>query len=136
MCIRDSLYSKNQDAEIRDFFVQTEFADRTDKNSDVTMNVDVSVRNLTENENTEGFTVDVKLLDADGKVVGKDTLSYDTLTALQGVSGANNEEAAPADSEKKLNLGDTKTATIEVKNPKKWFPDTPNLYMVLSLIHI
>ncbi len=31
---------------------------------------------------------------------------------------------------KKLNLGDTKTATIEVKNPKKWFPDTPNLYMV------
>lgn len=129
--IRDVyLYSKNQDAEIRDFFVQTEFADRTDKNSDVTMNVDVSVRNLTENENTEGFTVDVKLLDADGKVVGKDTLSYDTLTALQGVSGSNNEEAAPADSEKKLNLGDTKTATIEVKNPKKWFPDTPNLYMV------
>ncbi len=35
-----------------------------------------------------------------------------------------------ADGEKKVNLGDRKTATIEVKNPKKWFPDTPNLYMV------
>ena len=51
------LYSKDSRAELRDFFVQTSFADRTDKNSDVTMNVDVDVRNLTDKEDTSGYTV-------------------------------------------------------------------------------
>lgn len=124
------LYSKDSRAELRDFFVQTSFADRTDKNSDVTMKVDVDVRNLTEKEDTSGYTVDVKLKDMDAKVIGQDTISYDKLTALQGVTGAADVNAADADGEKKLNLGDRKTATIEVKNPKKWFPDTPNLYMI------
>lgn len=124
------LYSKDKNAEIRDFFVQTSFADRTDKNSDVTMNVDVDVRNLTEETNADGYTVDVKLLDMDGTLVGQDTVSYDELTALKGESGAANPDAEDADGEKKLNLGDRKTATIQVENPKKWFPDTPNLYMV------
>ena len=124
------LYSKDSRAELRDFFVQTSFADRTDKNSDVTMKVDVAVRNLTDKEDTSGYTVDVKLKDMDGKVIGQDTISYDKLKALQGVTGASDPNAADADGEKKVNLGDRKTATIEVKNPKKWFPDTPNLYMV------
>ena len=124
------LYSKDSRAELRDFFVQTSFADRTDKNSDVTMKVDVDVRNLTDKEDTSGYTVDVKLKDMDGKVIGQDTISYDKLKALQGVTGASDPNAADADGEKKVNLGDRKTATIEVKNPKKWFPDTPNLYMV------
>ena len=124
------LYSKDSRAELRDFFVQTSFADRTDKNSDVTMNVDVDVRNLTDKEDTSGYTVDVKLKDMDGKLIGQDTISYDKLKALQGVTGASDPNAADADGEKKVNLGDRKTATIEVKNPKKWFPDTPNLYMV------
>lgn len=124
------LYSKDSRAELRDFFVQTSFADRTDKNSDVTMKVDVDVRNLTDKEDTSGYTVDVKLKDMDGKVIGQDTISYDKLKALQGVTGASDPNAADADDEKKVNLGDRKTATIEVKNPKKWFPDTPNLYMV------
>lgn len=124
------LYSKDKKAEIRDFFVQTSFADRTDKNSDVTMTVDVDVRNLTSETVSDSYTVDVKLLDENGKTVGTDTITYGSLKALQGKSGADNPDAAAADGEKKLNLGDRKTATIEVKNPKKWFPDTPNLYMV------
>ena len=82
------LYSKDSRAELRDFFVQTSFADRTDKNSDVTMNVDVDVRNLTDKEDTSGYTVDVKLKDMDGKLIGQDTISYDKLKALQGVTGA------------------------------------------------
>lgn len=124
------LYSKDKNAEIRDFFVRTSFADRTDKNSDVTMNVDVDVRNLTTEKNTDGYTVDVKLVDMDGTLVGQDTISYSELKALEGASGAADPAAEDADGEKKLNLGDRKTAVIEVKNPKKWFPDTPNLYMV------
>lgn len=124
------LYSKDDKAEIRDFFVQTSFKDRTDKNSDVTMNVDVDVRNLTNADITDGYTVDVKLLDETGKEVGKQTLSYDRLKALDGKSGDSNPDAQAADGQKKENLGDRKTAVIEVKNPKKWFPDTPNLYMV------
>lgn len=95
------LYSKDSRAELRDFFVQTSFADRTDKNSDVTMNVDVDVRNLTDKEDTSGYTVDVKLKDMDGKLIGQDTISYDKLKALQGVTGASDPNAADADGEKK-----------------------------------
>lgn len=124
------LYSKDDKAEIRDFFVQTKFADRTDKNSDVTMSVDVDVRNLTEKEIKEGYTVEVKLLDEKDEVIGSNVLTYDTLTALQGKTGADKPDAVSTDAEHKLNLGDRKTAVIEVKNPKKWFPDTPNLYTV------
>lgn len=124
------LYSKDKNAELRDFFVQTKFADRTDKNSDVTMSVDVDVRNLSNEVSTDGYTVDVTLKDMEGTVVGQDTLSYKELKPLVGVSGAENPTAQDADGEKKLNLGDRKTAVIEVKNPKKWFPDTPNLYMI------
>lgn len=98
------LYSKDSRAELRDFFVQTSFADRTDKNSDVTMNVDVDVRNLTDKEDTSGYTVDVKLKDMDGKLIGQDTISYDKLKALQGVTGASDPNAADADGEKKVKL--------------------------------
>lgn len=129
--IRDVyLYSKDAKAEIRDFFVKTKFADRTSKNSDVTLSVDVDVRNLTDKVLKDGYTVDVKLADASGKQVGKDTISYDQLTALKGATGDRLETAQAKDAETKANLGDRKTATIEVKNPKKWFSDTPNLYMV------
>src|SRR5699024_8647177 len=38
--------------------------------------------------------------------------------------------AEAADGEKKVNLGDRQTAEIYVINPEKWFPDTPNLYMI------
>lgn len=124
------LYSKDKKAEIRDFFVQTKFKDRTDKNSDVTMSVDVDVRNLTDTAVTDPYTADVKLLEMNGGVVGQATVTYDGLKALNGKSGAANPDAKAADGEKKVNLGDRKTAVIEVKNPKKWFPDTPNLYMV------
>ncbi len=49
---------------------------------------------------------------------------------MQGATGAADPDAVAADGEKKCNLGERKTATIEVSNPKKWFPDTPNLYML------
>ena len=93
------------------------------------MKVDVDVRNLTDKEDTSGYTVDVKLKDMDGKVIGQDTISYDKLKALQGVTGASDPNAADADGEKKVNLGDRKTATIEVRI-RRMVPDTPNLYMV------
>lgn len=124
------LYSKDKNVELRDFFVQTSFEDRTDKNSDVTMSVDVDIRNLSNERNTDGYTVDVTLKDMEGAVIGKDTLVYDELKPLVGTTGASDPDAQDADGEKKLNLGDRKTAVIEVKNPKKWFPDTPNLYMI------
>lgn len=130
--IRDVfLYSKDAKAEIRDFFVQTQFADRTSVDSDVTMKVDVDVRNLTEAELTDGYTVDVTLKTLDGQVVGsKATLTYATLKALDGATSAVDATKKAHDGEKKVNLGDRQTATIEVTNPKKWFPDTPNLYML------
>ncbi len=124
------LYSKDKNAELRDFFVKTEFADRTDVNSDVTLSVDVDVRNLTEKVNTDGYTVEVMLKDMEGAVIGQSTLSYEELKPLIGSTGAGNPDAQDADGEKKRNLGDRKTAVIEVENPKKWFPDTPNLYMI------
>ena len=129
--IRDVyLYSKDSQAEIRDFFVQTKFDDRTSKDSNVTLKVDVDVRNLTNEVITDGYTVDVTLRELDGTVVGSDTLTYDTLTALNGVTGATDPTAEAADGEKKVNLGDRQTAEIYVINPEKWFPDTPNLYMI------
>ncbi len=57
------------------------------------MNVDVDVRNLTDKEDTSGYTVDVKLKDMDGKLIGQDTISYDKLKALQGVTGASDPNA-------------------------------------------
>ncbi|WP_295620694.1 glycoside hydrolase family 2 TIM barrel-domain containing protein, partial [uncultured Intestinimonas sp.] len=129
--IRDVyLYSKDSKAEIRDFFVQTKFADRTSKDSDVTMSVDVDVRNLTSETITDGYTVDIKLLTMDGEEVESATLTYDSLTPLQGVTGADDPDAVAADGEKKLNLGDRQTAVMEIEDPEKWFPDTPNLYMI------
>lgn len=124
------LYSKDKKAEIRDFFVQTKFDDRTDKDSDVTLNVDIDVRSLQKAAGNDSYTAEVKLLDDKGAAVGTNTVTYDSLTALNGSSGAANPDATASDGEKKLNLGDRKTATIKVTNPRKWFPDTPNLYML------
>ena len=130
--IRDVfLYSKDAKAEIRDFFVQTSFADRTSVDSDVTMTVDVDVRNLTNADLTDGYTVELALRTLDGDPVGAPAiLTYDTLTALDGDTWAADIAKQSYDLEKKINLGDRKTATIQVSNPDKWFPDTPNLYML------
>ena len=124
------LYSKDSQAEIRDFFVQTAFDDRTSKDSNVTLTVDVDVRSLTSAPIADGYTVDVTLRTLNGGIVGSDTLTYDALTPLNGTTGASNPDAAAADGEKKVNLGDRQTAEIYVVNPDKWFPDTPSLYMV------
>lgn len=105
------LMSKDQ-VEIRDYTVVT---DLDAAYTDADLNVEVAVRNLSA-EDTEGWSVEGNLYDAEGSLV--------TAEPLQGtVTGfdAENKEAT-------VNL------TQHISNPDKWSAEKPNLYnLVLEL---
>ncbi len=115
------LYSKDE-AEIRDFFVKTDFVDRTSETSDVNVTVETDVRALF-NKAQGTYTVSAHIEDQAGNTVA--TADNQTVTL----------DAASTDYAVKLaDAGRTVTSTMKVRNPAKWFPDTPNLYsLVLEL---
>ena len=115
------LYSKDE-AEIRDFFVKTDFVDRTSETSDVNVTVETDVRAL---HNTEAgtYTVSAYIKDDKGTIVAT---ADDQEVTLQA--------ASDNFADKLKDPGTTLTSTMQVTNPAKWFPDTPNLYsLVLEL---
>ncbi len=111
------LYSKDE-AEIRDFFFTTDFVDRTSEDSDVNVTVETDVRAL-HNTQAGTYTVSTYLVDNDGEKVAT---AKDQTVKL---------EAAGTYEEKLKDSGTTVTSTMEVTNPAKWFPDTPNLYSLV-----
>ena len=114
------LYSKDE-AEIRDFFVKTQFDDRTNENSDVNVTVETDVRAL--RNTAEGtYTLSAYIKDNDGNKVAT---AKDQTVKLDPADSYEDKLKAP---------GTTLTSTMKVTNPAKWFPDTPNLYsLVLEL---
>ena len=114
------LYSKDE-AEIRDFFVKTDFVDRTSENSDVNVTVETDVRAL--HNTAEGtYTLSAYIKDNDGNKVAT---AKDQTVKL---------DPAGSYEDKLKDPGTTVTSTMDVTNPDKWFPDTPNLYsLVLEL---
>ena len=119
------LYSKGE-AEIRDYFVTTTMDDREDKESDATLNLSVDVRGLSNAEAGE-YTVDATLLDMDGTEVSTMTLPSVEIPATPASTELEHDKFLEKTQEK----GVTTEGSMEVKNPAKWFPDTPNLYMLV-----
>ena len=119
------LYSKD-DVEIRDFFVRTEFDDRTDRNSDVTLELDVDIRGL-HNAEAGDYSVEATLLDMSDEEVGGMELGPVHIEATEASMEQTQEEFL----EKVESTGKTVTNSMMVTNPDKWFPDTPNLYKLL-----
>ena len=115
------LYSKDE-AEIRDFFVKTQFDDRTSEDSDVAVTVETDVRAL--RNTAEGrYTLSAYIKDNDGQTVAQADNQEVTLQA-----------ASDNFADKLKDPGTPVTSTMTVTNPAKWFPDTPNLYsLVLEL---
>ena len=114
------LYSKDE-AEIRDFFVKTQFDDRTSEDSDVAVTVETDVRAL-HNEQAGTYTISSYIVDNSGETVA--TADHQTVEL----------KAAGSYEDKLSDAGTTVTSTMKVTNPAKWFPDTPNLYsLVLEL---
>lgn len=110
------LYSKGE-AEVRDYFVKTDFTNKQDLvNSDVTLNVETTLRGL-KNTADKNYKVAARLRSKDGKEVARAETQPVTV------------KAAGTNAEAKLrDAGTTITSTMQVTNPDKWFPDTPNLY--------
>ena len=114
------LYSKDE-AEIRDFFVKTQFDDRTSEDSDVAVTVETDVRAL-HNEQAGTYTISSYIVDNSGETVA----TADNQTVELKAAGSYDDKLSDA--------GTTVTSTMKVTNPAKWFPDTPNLYsLVLEL---
>ena len=114
------LYSKDE-AEIRDFFVKTQFVDRTSVDSDVNVTVETDLRAL-HNEQAGQYTLSARILDNNGTPVA----SADDQTVTLNAAGTFEEKLRDA--------GTKGASTMKVTNPAKWFPDTPNLYsLVLEL---
>ena len=114
------LYAKDE-AEIRDFFVKTQFDDRTSEDSDVAVTVETDVRAL-HNEQAGTYTISSYIVDNSGETVA--TADHQTVEL----------KAAGSYEDKLSDAGTTVTSTMKVENPAKWFPDTPNLYsLVLEL---
>ena len=114
------LYSKDE-AEIRDFFVKTQFVDRTSVDSDVNVTVETDLRAL-HNEQAGTYTLSARILDNNNQEVA----AADDQTVTLNAAGTFEEKLRDA--------GTTVTSTMKVTNPAKWFPDTPNLYsLVLEL---
>ena len=114
------LYSKDE-AEIRDFFVKTQFDDRTSEDSDVAVTVETDVRAL-HNEQAGTYTISSYIVDNSGETVA----TADNQTVELKAAGSYEDKLSDA--------GTTVTSTMKVTNPAKWFPDTPNLYsLVLEL---
>ncbi len=114
-----NLYAKNK-VELRDFFIKTEMDD--DYNN-ATLSLDATVRNLgSESATGKSYTVSAQLYEGDGTTkVWADPMEID-------VSVPEAKDSAEAKSDDK---GVTVTGSKEVTSPKKWFADTPNLYMLL-----
>ena len=111
------LYSK-ADVEIRDYFVKT---DLDENYENATLTLDADIRSL--NPEVSGkYTVKADLyeMDSDEKIWDS-PLTFDVDVKA---GKANIEERAD-------DKGQTGSASKEVVNPKKWFPDTPNLYRLL-----
>ncbi|MBM6871708.1 glycoside hydrolase family 2 TIM barrel-domain containing protein, partial [Pseudoflavonifractor phocaeensis] len=116
------LYSKDE-VEIRDFFFNTEFDDRTDENSNVSVTVDTTLRGLY-NAAEGQYTVSSYIVDDNGETVA----AADDQTVTIAASAGKSAEEVLRDE------GTTVTSEMYVENPAKWFPDTPNLYsLVLEL---
>ena len=110
------LYSKGE-AEIRDFFVKTEFTNQKDLlNSDVKLSVETNLRGL-KNTQDKDYIVSARLLDKNGNEVAK---AEDSVVAVKA--------AGTSPKAKLLDRGVTNTVSMNVVNPDKWFADTPNLY--------
>ncbi len=110
------LYSKGE-AEVRDYFVKTNFKNEQDLvNSDVTLNVETTVRGL-KNAADKNYKVSARLRNKNGDEVAR-AEEQSVLVQAAGKTAA----------DKLRDAGTTITSTMTVTNPDKWFPDTPNLY--------
>ncbi|MFR7934977.1 MAG: glycoside hydrolase family 2 TIM barrel-domain containing protein [Clostridium perfringens] len=110
-----SIYS-TPEVKIRDFKVETELDDTY---TDANLKVDVELANYL--KNNEEFTVEAKLYDENYEEVLDSPITMNT-----NFNDATNYNSAAT----KVQL----TANVDVKNPKKWSAEDPNLYtMVLSL---
>lgn len=114
-----NLYSKDK-VEIRDVFVKT---DLDEEYEDATLTLDVAVRNLgLAKAAGQIYRVTADLYEIDGT-----TKVWDAPMEIEVTV----PEAKAAPEEKADDEGVTVTGSKEVKNPEKWFADTPNLYMLL-----
>lgn len=114
-----NLYSKNR-VELRDVFIKT---DLDDDYENAVLTLEAAVRNLgSDAETGKQYQVTADLYEIDGvtKVWTK------PLTMQVTVPQAKASAEERADDE-----GTTVTGSKEVINPKKWFADTPNLYLLL-----
>lgn len=111
------LYSKN-DVELRDFFVTT---DLDETYTDAVLNLEASVRSL-DSEVSGEYTVEAQLYGQDD-----DTAIWDA-----PLSFTVDVEAGKATVEERADdKGQTSSGSKEVKAPKLWFADDPNLYRLL-----
>lgn len=113
------LYSKGE-AEIRDIFAKTKLENRSSVDSDATVTVDTVVRGL-HNEQEGSYTLSTRLVDNKDAVVARGEDKSVTIAA----------SADKTLKEKLLDAGQEVSQTLQVTNPAKWFPDTPNLYRLV-----
>ena len=110
-----SIYS-TPEIKMRDFKIETELDDTY---TDANLKLDVELTNYL--KNNEEYTVEAKLYDENYEEVLDAPITMST--DFKGATDYNSEAT-------KVKL----TANVDVKNPKKWSAEDPNLYtMVLSL---
>ena len=114
-----NLYSKAK-VEMRDLFVKTNL----DNNyKDATLTLDADIRNLGDTDAAgKKYTVSADLYEIDGRT----KVWSEPMVIEATVPEAKTTVEAKAD-DKGKNFSGSK----QVTNPKKWFADTPNLYMLL-----
>lgn len=114
-----NLYSKGK-VELRDLFIRTDF-DENYQNAALTL--DASVRNLGDPEASgAAYRVTAELYQPDGATKVWDEPLSIPVTVPQ---------AKTTIEEKADDPGVTVTGSKDVQIPKKWFADTPNLYLLL-----
>lgn len=114
-----NLYSKAK-VEIRDVFIRTQLDEAY---QDAVLELDASIRNLgLDTAAGKSYQVTADLYEIDGA-----TKVWDEPLAMT----VEVPEAKATTEEKADDEGVTVTGSKEVSNPKKWFADTPNLYLLL-----
>ena len=114
-----NLYSKAK-VEMRDLFVKT---DLDNNYKDATLTLDADIRNLGDTDAAgKKYTVSADLYEIDGRT----KVWSEPMVIEATVPEAKTTVEAKAD-DKGKNFSGSK----QVTNPKKWFADTPNLYMLL-----
>lgn len=114
-----NLYSKAK-VELRDLFVKT---DLDAEYEDAVLTLDATVRNLGQKDAAgKQYQVKADLYEMDGTT----KVWQEPLTIKVNVPAAKETAWEKADDE-----GLTVTGSKEVSNPRKWFADSPNLYMLL-----